>query len=229
MHADGGWKVNFAMRWQAYFTLRFWPVAHCDQARVPRNRKGEPMTKRCPWSESNAQETAYHDSEWGVPLHDDRQLFEFLILEGAQAGLSWDTILKKRDNYRAAFDHFDAEKIARYDSRKVAALMKDEGIVRNRLKIASTVVNAQKFLQTQAQYGSFNAYVWQFTGGKTLRNRWRSTAEVPSFTAQSDAMSKDLKQRGFKFVGTTICYAYMQATGMVNDHLVSCFRYKAVQ
>jgi DNA-3-methyladenine glycosylase I len=198
---------------------------HTANAQV---NKGEPMIKRCPWSESNAQEMAYHDSEWGVPLHDDRLLFEFLILEGAQAGLSWDTILKKRDNYRAAFDDFSAEKIARYNSRKVAALMNDPGIVRNRLKIASAVINAQKFLEIQERDGRFDAYIWQFTGGKTLQNKWRSRAQVPAFNAQSDAMSKALKQRGFKFVGTTICYAYMQATGMVNDHLVSCFRYKAV-
>jgi DNA-3-methyladenine glycosylase I len=204
-------------------------VAHCDPARAVQAMKGEAMIKRCPWSESNAQEIAYHDSEWGVPLHDDRLLFEFLILEGAQAGLSWDTILKKRENYRAAFDNFNAEKIARYNSRKVAALMNNPGIVRNRLKIASAVINAQKFLEVQAQLGSFDAYIWQFTGDKTQQNKWRSTAEVPAFTAQSDAMSKDLKQRGFKFVGTTICYAYMQATGMVNDHLVSCFRYTAVR
>jgi DNA-3-methyladenine glycosylase I len=187
------------------------------------------MIKRCPWSESNAHEIAYHDSEWGVPLHDDRLLFEFLILEGAQAGLSWDTVLKKRNNYRAAFDNFNAEKIARYNSRKIGALMDNPGIVRNRLKIESTVINAQKFLEVRAQSGSFDAYIWQFTGGKTLQNKWRRSADVPAFTAQSDAMSKDLKQRGFKFVGTTICYAYMQATGMVNDHLVSCFRRKAVQ
>jgi DNA-3-methyladenine glycosylase I len=212
-----------------YFTLRYWPVAHCAAARVTRNRKGGLMIKRCPWSESNAQEIAYHDSEWGVPLHDDRRLFELLILEGAQAGLSWDTILKKRDNYRAAFDHFDAEKIARYNSRKISALMNNTGIVRNRLKIAATVINAQKFIEVQAQCGSFDAYIWQFIGGKPLQNKWRSSTQVPASTAQSDAMSKALKQRGFKFVGTTICYAYMQATGMVNDHLVSCLRYKAVQ
>ncbi len=187
------------------------------------------MNKRCPWSVANPQQIAYHDSEWGVPLHDDRLLFEFLILEGAQAGLSWDTILKKRDNYRAAFDRFNAKKIARYDRKKIAALMSNQGIVRNRLKIESTVINAQKFLEVQAQCGSFDAYIWQFTGGKTLQHKWRSSAQVPASTAQSDAMSKALKQRGFKFVGTTICYAYMQAAGMVNDHLVSCFRYNDVR
>jgi DNA-3-methyladenine glycosylase I len=187
------------------------------------------MIKRCPWSESNEHEIAYHDSEWGVALHDDRLLFEFLILEGAQAGLSWDTILKKRDNYRLAFDHFDAEKIARYSAKKIETLMNNEGIVRNRLKINSAVLNAQKFLALQEQSGSFDAYIWQFTGGKTLQNKWRNTSEVPSFTVESDALSKDLKQRGFKFVGSTICYAYMQATGMVNDHLVSCFRHNEVK
>jgi DNA-3-methyladenine glycosylase I len=184
------------------------------------------MIKRCPWSESNQQEIHYHDNEWGVPVHDDRLLFEFLILEGAQAGLSWDTILKKRDNYRQAFDNFDAEKIARYSTKKIEALMGNEGIVRNRLKINSTVLNAQKFLELRNEYGSFDTYIWQFTGGATIKNKWRSTSDVPASTIESDAMSKDLKQRGFKFVGSTICYAYMQATGMVNDHLASCFRYK---
>lgn len=187
------------------------------------------MVKRCPWCESNPQQIAYHDSEWGVPLHDDRSLFEFLILEGAQAGLSWDTILKKRGNYRTAFDNFNAEAIARYDRRKIAALMNNQGIVRNRLKIESTVINAQKFLEVQAQCGSFDAYIWQFGGGKPLQNQWRSSAQVPVSTVQSDAMSKALKQRGFKFVGTTICYAYMQATGMVNDHLVTCFRHNTAR
>ena len=187
------------------------------------------MSRRCPWSESNALQIAYHDTEWGVPLHDDRRLFEFLILEGAQAGLSWDTVLKKRENYRAAFAGFDAERIARFSARKISALMNDAGIVRNRLKLESAVINAKKFLAVQAQYGSFDVYIWRFTGGKSLRNTWRSTAEVPASTAQSDAMSKDLKARGFKFVGSTICYAYMQATGMVNDHLVACFRHKALR
>ncbi len=177
----------------------------------------------------NGHEIGYHDTEWGMPLHEDRALFEFLILEGAQAGLSWDTVLKKRENYRAAFDNFDAAKIARYGSRNVAKLMQNAGIVRNRLKIASAITNAQKFLEMQAQCGSFDAYIWQFTGGEARQNKWRSAASVPAFTAESDAMSKDLKKRGFKFVGSTICYAYMQATGMVNDHLVSCFRHSAVK
>jgi DNA-3-methyladenine glycosylase I len=186
------------------------------------------MKIRCPWSEANEHEIHYHDTEWGVPVHEDRLLFEFLILEGAQAGLSWDTILKKRDNYRKAFDNFDAEKVARYPAKKIENLMGNEGIVRNRLKINSVIMNAQKFLELQEQSGSFDTYIWQFTGGTTITNKWRVRSDVPAFTAESDAMSKDLKQRGFKFVGSTICYAYMQATGMVNDHLVSCFRHKQV-
>ena len=180
---------------------------------------------RCSWARDGLS-IQYHDREWGVPLHDDRALFEFLILEGAQAGLSWDTILKKRDNYRAAFDGFDAKKIARYDRRKMLALMRDEGIVRNRLKIFSAVQNAKAFLAVQKEFGSFDRYIWQFVGGKPLVNAWKS--KVPSRTAESDAMSKDLKKRGFNFVGSTICYAFMQATGMVNDHWVECFRYRKV-
>jgi DNA-3-methyladenine glycosylase I len=168
---------------------------------------------------------AYHDTEWGVPLHDDRALFEFLILEGAQAGLSWSTILNKRENYRAAFDGFDARKIARYDGRRVASLLGNAGIVRNRLKVEAAVANAQAFLAVQKGFGSFDAYLWRFVEGKPVRNAWRTVAEVPARTAMSDAMSKDLVKRGFRFVGSTICYAHMQATGMVNDHLVSCFRY----
>jgi DNA-3-methyladenine glycosylase I len=181
---------------------------------------------RCGWA-TNSLSIQYHDREWGVPLHDDRALFEFLILEGAQAGLSWDTILKKRDNYRAAFDGFDAKKIARYNRRKMLALMRNEGIVRNRLKIFSAVQNAKAFLEVQKEFGSFDRYIWQFVGGKPLVNAWR-TKKVPSRTAESDAMSKDLKKRGFNFVGSTICYAFMQATGMVNDHWVECFRYRLV-
>ena len=183
------------------------------------------MKKRCPWCETNELEVAYHDQEWGVPVHDDRRWFEFLILEGAQAGLSWDTILKKRDNYRKAFAGFDPRKVARFDGRKRAALMRNPGIVRNRLKIASAVTNAQAFLSVQREFGSFDRYIWQFTGGKPKRNRWRAMRQVPAATPESDAMSKDLKRRGFRFVGSTICYAFMQATGMVNDHLVTCFRY----
>jgi len=163
-----------------------------------------------------------------VPVHNDRVLFEFLILEGAQAGLSWSTILKKRENYRRAFDNFDARKISRYDSRKVKSLLADAGIVRNRLKIAATIQNAKAFLAVQKEFGSFDAYVWQFVGGKAIQNRRRSMKDVPAHTAESDAMSRDLLKRGFKFVGSTICYAYMQAVGMVNDHTVNCFRHKQV-
>jgi DNA-3-methyladenine glycosylase I len=185
------------------------------------------MEKRCDWARDELM-TVYHDKEWGVPLHDDRALFEFLILEGAQAGLSWLTILRKRENYRAAFDQFDAQKIARYTERKTASLMADAGIVRNRLKIAATIENAKAFLKTQDEFGSFDAYVWRFVDGQPVCNRWRKMEEVPTRTPQSDAMSKDLARRGFRFVGTTICYAHMQATGMVNDHLVGCFRHKQV-
>ncbi|HLW89029.1 MAG TPA: DNA-3-methyladenine glycosylase I [Terriglobales bacterium] len=180
---------------------------------------------RCPWA-SNELSIRYHDEEWGVPTHDDRRLFEFLILEGAQAGLSWDTILKKRDNYRAAFDGFDPAKVAAYDRRKLQALLRDPGIVRNRLKMASTVKNAQAFLQVQKEFDSFDHYVWQFVGGKPKQNSRRLRGQVPARTAESDAMSKDLKKRGFSFVGSTICYAFMQAVGMVNDHLTDCFRWR---
>jgi len=166
----------------------------------------------------------YHDKEWGVPVHDDRVLFEFLILEGAQAGLSWETILNKRENYRRAFDRFDAAKIARYDGKKVRSLMADAGIVRNRLKIASTISNARAFLDLQKEFGSFDRYIWQFVGGKPRINHWKSSQRLPALTPESDAMSKDLKKRGFRFVGSTICYAFMQATGMVNDHGPDCFR-----
>jgi DNA-3-methyladenine glycosylase I len=183
--------------------------------------------KRCGWSQDDLM-NAYHDAEWGVPLHDDRALFEFLILEGAQAGLSWTTILKKRPNYRAAFDAFDVARIADYGKPKIAALLADAGIVRNRLKIDSTVDNARAFLKVQQEFGSFDAYIWQFVGGRPRKNKWRDMKEVPAKTEQSDAMSKDLSRRGFRFVGSTICYAFMQATGMVNDHLVTCFRYRQV-
>lgn len=166
----------------------------------------------------------YHDQEWGVPLHDDRRLFEFLILEGAQAGLSWETILKKRENYRRAFDNFDPAKIAKYDRGKIQALLSDAGIVRNRLKIASTVSNAAAFLAVRREFGSFDAYIWKFVDGKPKVNRWKSSRRVPARTPQSDAMSKDLNRRGFRFVGSTICYAFMQATGMVNDHRLDCIR-----
>jgi len=182
---------------------------------------------RCGWANDEAM-NAYHDTEWGVPLHEDRGLFEFLILEGAQAGLSWTTILKKRENYRAAFDGFDAEKVAEYDRQKMDALMQDAGIVRNRLKIESAVTNARAFLEVRKEFGTFDRYIWQFVDGKPRKNRWRELKEAPARTAESDAMSKDLARRGFRFVGSTICYAFMQATGMVNDHMVSCFRYRQV-
>lgn len=171
----------------------------------------------------------YHDEEWGVPVHDDGRLFEFLILEGAQAGLSWETVLRKREHYREVFDGFDASKIARYDDRKVRSLLADPGIIRNRLKISSTISNARASLEVQREFGSFDAYLWQFTGGKTLRHSRRGPKGVPARTAESDAMSKALKRRGFRFVGSTICYAFMQATGMVNDHLRSCFRWAELQ
>ncbi|MBC8097776.1 MAG: DNA-3-methyladenine glycosylase I [Akkermansiaceae bacterium] len=183
---------------------------------------------RCSWAQNEVC-IPYHDTEWGEPVHDDRMLFEMLILEGAQAGLSWTTILKKRENYRKAFDNFDARKIAKYDSRKVEKLMADAGIVRNRLKIESTIRNAKAFLAVQKEFGSFDAYIWQFVGGKPIQNRRQSMKEVPARTAESDAMSKDLLKRGFKFVGSTICYAFMQAVGMVNDHTVDCFRYSKMQ
>ena len=179
---------------------------------------------RCAWP-GNDLSILYHDNEWGVPQHDDRVLFEFLILEGAQAGLSWDTILRKRENYRAAFDGFDANKIARYDRRKMQRLLRDEGIIRNRLKIVSAIQNARAFLAVQKEFGSFDRYIWQFVGGKALLNARRLGKKIPARTPESDAMSKDLKQRGFNFVGSTICYAFMQATGMVNDHAVECFCY----
>jgi DNA-3-methyladenine glycosylase I len=181
------------------------------------------MKERCRWAQGEKY-IAYHDEEWGVPLHDDRALFEFLILEGAQAGLSWSTILNKRENYRKAFDRFDAKKIARYDDAKLAALLTNEGIVRNRLKVNAAVANATAFLAVQKEFGSFDAYIWNFTGGKTIQNRWND--KIPASTAESDAMSKALRKRGFTFVGSTICYAFMQATGMVNDHAVTCFRHK---
>ena len=182
---------------------------------------------RCNWA-SNPLSLCYHDEEWGMPQHDDRILFEFLLLEGAQAGLSWDTILQKRENYRAAFDGFDPERIARYDRRKQQSLLRNPGIVRNRLKIASAVRNAKAFLIVQKEFGSFDSYIWQFVGGKPQRNARHSTQLIPARTAESDAMSKDLKKRGFNFVGSTICYAFMQAVGMVNDHRVECFRYTQV-
>lgn len=186
------------------------------------------MMERCCWP-TNELSISYHDTEWGVPLHDDRRLFEFLILEGAQAGLSWDTILRKRENYRRAFDDFAVEKVARYDDAKCASLLLDEGIVRNRLKIASAAANAKAFLQVQTEFGSFDKYIWRFVDGKPLKNAPHNSAGVPAKTALSDAISRDLKKRGFNFVGSTIVYAFMQATGIVNDHIVSCFRYPECQ
>lgn len=187
------------------------------------------MTKtRCEWCGSDPDYVAYHDDEWGRPVHADQKLFEMLCLEGAQAGLSWLTILRKRENYRAAFDNFDASKIARYSEAKLEKLMHNPGIVRNRLKIYGTVKNAKAFLAVQKEFGTFDKYIWQFAGGQPKLNAWRTLKEVPAKTPESDVMSKDLKKRGFTFVGSTICYAFMQATGMVNDHTVECFRYKAV-
>jgi DNA-3-methyladenine glycosylase I len=179
---------------------------------------------RCGWCLGHELFIPYHDEEWGVPVHDDRLLFEMLILEGAQAGLSWLTILKKRENYRNAFDNFNAKKIAKYDARKAARLLKDDGIIRNRLKIAATIENAKAFLAVQKEMGSFDKYLWQFVGGKPLVNHWKTMKEVPVKTKESDAMSKDLQKRGFKFVGSTICYAFMQAVGMVDDHTVDCWK-----
>ncbi len=187
----------------------------------------EGFMPRCPWASTELYHT-YHDEEWGVPLHDERSLFEFLVLEGAQAGLSWLTILKKRENYRRAFDGFDPQKVARYGAKEVARLMADAGIVRNKLKIAAAIDNARAFLRVQEQEGSFDKYIWGFVEGRPVQNAWTSLKEVPARTAISDAMSKDLKARGFKFVGSTICYAHMQATGMVNDHLLECPRHAAV-
>ena len=180
--------------------------------------------RRCAWATTELA-MSYHDNEWGVPVHDDRVLFEFLILEGAQAGLSWNTILKKRENYRKAFDEFRPEKIARYGKRDVQRLLRNDGIVRNRSKIAAAIKNANSFLAVKNEFGSFDAYLWSFVNGKPIQNRWRTLADVPARTAESDAMSRDLLRRGFKFVGSTICYAFMQAIGMVNDHLVTCPRY----
>ena len=183
--------------------------------------------KRCGWSSLDVQlYRDYHDKEWGVPVHDDKTMFEFLVLEGAQAGLSWWTILRKRDNFRRAFDGFDPTKVARYDRRRVGRMLRDPGIIRNRLKISSAVQNAKAFLEVQKEFGSFDSYIWRFVDGRPKINRWRTLKEIPAVTPEAEAMSKDLVKRGFKFVGPTICYAHMQATGMVNDHLVECFRYK---
>ena len=208
-------------------------LTHVPLARLPAARKTalraqvrDLLRPRCAWAGVDPLYLRYHDQEWGVPVHDDRRLFEFLILEGAQAGLSWITILRKREAYRAAFDGFEPARIARYDRRRIVRLLADPGIVRNRLKIESTVSNARAFLQVQEEYGRFERYLWQFVDGSPIVNRRRSPRQVPARTALSDALSKDLARRGFRFVGSTICYAYMQAVGMVNDHLVGCFRHR---
>jgi len=185
--------------------------------------------ERCDWANRSELEQAYHDHEWGVEIHDDRALFEFLVLEGAQAGLSWSTILRKREGYRRAFDHFDARKISRYSEDTVSRLLANPEIIRNRLKINATITNARAFLQVQKEFGSFDRYIWQFVNGKPIRNSWRKMTDIPSSTPESDAMSRDLQKRGFKFVGPTICYAFMQAVGMVNDHVVDCFRHRELK
>jgi DNA-3-methyladenine glycosylase I len=186
------------------------------------------MCQRCDWSIVNENMKKYHDEEWGVPVHDDRKLFEFIILDAFQAGLSWQIILNKRENFREAFDNFDPKVIANYDQEKIDFLIKDEGIIRNKLKINSTVTNGQAFLKIQEEFGSFDKYIWSFVGGETIVNHWGKMSDIPTSTKESDTMSKNLKKRGFKFVGTTICYAFMQAAGLVNDHLVSCFRHDEV-
>lgn len=187
------------------------------------------MKHRCAWAGTDPLYNLYHDTEWGVPVHNDRKLFEMLNLEGAQAGLSWITILRKRENYRKAFDNFDAKKIVKYNAKKISSLMKNEGIVRNQLKINSVVSNAKAFLEVQKEFGSFDNYIWQFVGGKPIINKRKSIKEIPPKTIEAEAMSKDLKKRGFRFVGPTICYAFMQACGLVNDHEVKCWRYKQIQ
>ncbi|GJM16946.1 MAG: DNA-3-methyladenine glycosylase [Thermodesulfobacteriota bacterium] len=184
------------------------------------------MTKRCDWCGTEPIYVDYHDKEWGVPVHDDRLHFEMIILDGAQAGLSWITVLKRRDGYRKAFDNFDVDKVSRYTDQKIEKLLLDPGIIRNRLKVNSAVKNAKAFLKIQKEFGSFDEYIWQFVNKRTIQNKWKQMSDLPAKTAESDAMSKDLKKRGFSFVGSTICYAYMQAAGMVNDHVVYCHRYK---
>jgi len=188
----------------------------------------ERMKKRCRWTGTDPLYIKYHDTEWGIPLHDDRKLFELLILEGVQAGLSWLTILKKRENYRKLFNNFDPRKIARYDSDTIDSLLSNKGIIRNRLKIEAAVQNARAFMDVQREFGNFDAYIWQFVGGRPVKNAWKRQEEIPTSTKESVAMSNDLKKRGFKFVGPTICYSFMQAAGMVNDHIVDCFRYDEV-
>jgi DNA-3-methyladenine glycosylase I len=186
------------------------------------------IIERCPWPAGKTKDIKYHDEEWGVPVHNDQKLFEFMVLDGFQAGLSWSTILNKRENFREAFNHFNPNEVALYSEKKIEELLNNKGIIRNQLKIRSAVLNAQKFLEVQKEFGSFDAYIWQFTDGKTIVNTWQKLSQIPVNTPESDAMSKDLKKRGFKFVGTTICYAFMQAAGMVNDHLIHCFRYNEI-
>ena len=187
------------------------------------------MENRCPWTKDNSQMIKYHDTEWGVPLHDDKKHFEFIVLDSFQAGLSWQIVLKKRENFRKAFSNFDVNRISNFDTEKIQKLLSDEGIIRNRLKIQATIENAKAFIKVQKEFGSFDKYIWQFTGSTAIKNKWKSLSELPASSKESDIMSKDLKKRGFKFVGTTICYAYMQAAGMVNDHIINCPRYKEVQ
>jgi len=184
--------------------------------------------KRCAWTASDPLMIEYHDTEWGVPVHDDRKLFEFLVLDAFQAGLSWSTILKKRENFRKAFDNFDPQRIAQYDAKKIEDLLNDAGIIRNKAKINATVKNARAFQEVQRKFGTFDAYIWHFAGGKPIVNKWETTAEIPAKSAEAEAMSSDLKKRGFSFVGPTICYAFMQAAGIVNDHVVDCFRYAEI-
>jgi DNA-3-methyladenine glycosylase I len=191
-------------------------------------RTGSPVN-RCEWADRSEMERSYHDNEWGEPVHDDRRLFEFLILEGAQAGLSWSTVLRKREDYRKAFDNFDARKISRYSGADFSRLMGDSGIIRNRLKIRAAVTNAAAFLRVQEEFGSFDRYIWRFVDGRTIQNSWKRITDIPSRSPESDAMSRDLRSRGFSFVGTTICYAFMQAVGMVNDHVAGCFRHRELE
>ncbi|HKZ22603.1 MAG TPA: DNA-3-methyladenine glycosylase I [candidate division Zixibacteria bacterium] len=195
---------------------------------MPDKLKSKITPKRCDWTSTNPLMVQYHDSEWGVPVHKDKKLFEFLILEGAQAGLNWETILNKRKNYHRAFQNFDPLKVALYGKEQIKQLLGNAGIIRNRLKIEGTVINARKFLEIQTEFGSFDKYIWGFVDGKPIKNKFKSLKELPAQTPESEAMSKDLKKRGFKFIGPTICYAFMQAVGMVNDHIVNCFRYKGV-
>jgi DNA-3-methyladenine glycosylase I len=200
-----------------------------DARRYAGNESKEITMKRCEWSFRSELEQSYHDNEWGVAIHDDRTLFEFLVLEGTQAGLSWSTILRKREGYRKAFENFDAQKISRYSGNDISQLLVNSEIIRNKLKINATIMNARAFLQVQEQFGSFDHYIWQFVHGRTIQNSWERMMDIPSSTPESEAMSKDLQKRGFKFVGTTICYAFMQAVGMVNDHVVDCFRYEELK